>query len=686
MANKTVEEIVEKAKSGDKSAFDLLYREYSEKLLKYVVKLGVNSYDAEDIVSESFMEAIEHIGDLKSNAFFSTWLHTIAKNKVYTMKKKEQKHTRVDFSSDEGDEQNDALDIAVSEAAEYNGDTIMLPEDYAENEEIKQILADTINSLNPDQRDAVYLFYYKNNSIGEIAEQAGVSENTIKSRLSLARKYMERKLKKLQKNGVTLCAVPIPVILNIVVSESKLKAAAPVVTTAAGGATSGAAVSAVSGKIGALIAAGIMIGGGVGIYTTLSDRSGNIRKGDTRTADSSSVMISDASSIDSRNDWDPDLIKVVDTDTVESTIAVDDASSHTDNRPTNTNQGNIRTTQPNQQTQPTQQVITYYDDVGQVDGDNYDESTTQEEQWEDIEFGHYDDKVGYIGIKKYCYDPETGNITTINSIKREANTGTVVINYTTAKEDNRSFDLCALLIDYNIGIKHDGVYISPKDLVHDGNNHTATYQNDVLKDDSYSYVWVTQGGTDYDYVDEYGAYNKSTNDENYYTQNIILDNSGTAHISKDACEIYYQYDSYSTSYVWLEFLDRDTLTTDVVSYIKSMQDEIKRYNTGIEKSNYFLDDNISAVKNVVVENGSKYFEMIDGILYFKFNSYRWLLWTTEHSPNHLKFPDNVVIYNYNELEKIHMSDYNDVDFGNNTWLRNDTSFLNCLDITLPEEW
>ena len=374
MANKTVEEIVEKAKSGDKSAFDLLYREYSEKLLKYVVKLGVDSYDAEDIVSESFMEAIEHIGDLKSNAFFSTWLHTIAKNKVYTMKKKEQKHARVDFSSDESDEQNDALDVAYSETAEYNGDTIMLPEDYAENEDIKQILADTINSLNPDQRDAIYLFYYKNNSISEIAEQAGVSENTIKSRLSLARKYMERKLKALQKGGVTLCAVPIPVILNIVVSESKLKAAAPVVTTAAGGATSGAAVSAVSGKIGALIAAGIMIGGGVGIYSTLSDRSGNIHKGDMRTADSSSVRISDASSIDSRKDWDPDLIKVVDTDSVESTVAVDDASSQTDSRPTNTDQGNTRTVQQGQQAQPTQQVITYYDEGtannAEYEGDN----------------------------------------------------------------------------------------------------------------------------------------------------------------------------------------------------------------------------------------------------------------------------------------------------------------------------
>ena len=387
------------------------------------------------------------------------------------MKKKEQKHARVDFSSDEGDEQNDALDIAVSEAAEYNGDTVMLPEDYAENEEVKQILADTINSLNSDQRDAVYLFYYKNNSISEIAEQAGVSENTIKSRLSLARKYMERKLKKLQKNGVVLCAVPIPVILNIVVSESKLKAAAPVVTTTAGGATSGAAVSAVSGKIGALIAAGIMIGGGVGIYSTLSDRSGNIHKGDIRTADSSSVRISDASSIDSRNDWDPDLIKVVDTDTVESTIAVDDASSQTDSRPTNTNQGNTRTVQQAQPAQPAQQVITYYDDVGQVDGDNYeadennegndendDTEDTQQVDPNSLHFSYRQTDDGYE-IYEYKYTDMYDNVPEI-TIPAEIDGHRInAISYNTELNIGNSFDTGVLKkITISNGIEHIGAY------------------------------------------------------------------------------------------------------------------------------------------------------------------------------------------------------------------------------------
>ena len=246
MANKIVEEIVEKAKSGDKTAFDLLYREYSEKLLKYVVKLGVDSYDAEDIVSDSFMEAIEHICDLKNNAFFSTWLHTIAKHKVFTIKEKEKKHTRVDYTTSDGEEQNDGLDIAMAESAEYHGDTVMLPEDYVSNEEIKQILADTINSLNPNQRDAIFLFYYKNCSISEIAQQTGVNENTVKSRLSLARKYMGKKLKELQKSGVVLCSVPISRVIGQLENEAKISVGgAPAVASAASGKAIAAAVTAI---------------------------------------------------------------------------------------------------------------------------------------------------------------------------------------------------------------------------------------------------------------------------------------------------------------------------------------------------------------------------------------------------------------------------------------------------------
>ena len=259
------EEIVEKARSGDRSAFDDLYRDYSEPLLKFVVKMGVPLQDAEDIVSDTFMEAIEHIGELRKTSAFSTWLHEIAKRKVYAMNNEHKNHSEVSLSAYmDADSQNDELDILAMRAAQYNcDDTIMLPADYAENEEIKQIIAETVNALNDNQREAVYLFYHDGRSIKEIAELTGVSGNTVKTRLELARKYIKRKLRSLQKNGVTLCAVPITAIIGVAVSQSKLSGAitvtgwASVVSSGASGAGV-AAVSTVATKVGVIAVSALM--------------------------------------------------------------------------------------------------------------------------------------------------------------------------------------------------------------------------------------------------------------------------------------------------------------------------------------------------------------------------------------------------------------------------------------------
>ena len=374
MTDNTVNEIVEKAKAGDISAFDLLYREYNDKLYKYVVKLGVDSYDAEDIVSETFMEAIEHIGDLKNNEYFSTWLHTIAKNKVYRTKNKEKAHARVDFSTDDGNEQNDGLDIAMAESARYNGETVMLPEDYAENEELKQILADTVNSLSEEQRDIMFLYYYEDLSVGQISERVGAPAGTVKSRLNLARKHMLKKIKALQKNGVALCAVPITVIFDIAVKQSKLHAGAAAVATmasasAGASAGTGAAVSMVSGKIGAVIAAGIMIGGGIGAYAVMNHNNDNLK-----TDNNSSMYKRDASSMDipdSNINWNPDLIRMrykendsaaeEDDDLAEITEENDDPSQAVA-------EGRSATGLDNDQ--PTQQTITYYEDADNGEENN----------------------------------------------------------------------------------------------------------------------------------------------------------------------------------------------------------------------------------------------------------------------------------------------------------------------------
>lgn len=90
-----------------------------------------------------------------------------------------------------------------SEIAEVVDDeTIMLPEDFSADEEKKQLVADAVNSLSETQREAIYCYYYMGMSISEIAQTTGVSENTVKSRMLLAKKHLKRRLEKLKSRAI----------------------------------------------------------------------------------------------------------------------------------------------------------------------------------------------------------------------------------------------------------------------------------------------------------------------------------------------------------------------------------------------------------------------------------------------------------------------------------------------------
>ena len=247
MADKNTD-LVARAKQGDSKALEELYSEYKDKLTKFLIKRGLSEQDAEDIVSETFVEVMKHIQDLDNNEFFGTWIHRIALNKALDFKKKYNAHQRVIFESDEetglgGDEA--AVELAFE--AEY-GDTVLLPSDYAENEDTKRLLAEQLNSLNDDYKEVLVLFYYENRSINEIAEMTGITPNNAKVRLFNARKSLKKKLEELQKKGVVLSVVP----LFALVSYFRSGVLGAAAITAAAGAASGAAATVGASASGAV--------------------------------------------------------------------------------------------------------------------------------------------------------------------------------------------------------------------------------------------------------------------------------------------------------------------------------------------------------------------------------------------------------------------------------------------------
>ena len=86
--------LVQRAKKGDRSAFDELFREHRNRLLSFVqVQIGekIRQYlEPEDVIQETFVRALETIDRFEwraKNSFFS-WLAAIAGHLVLNASKK----------------------------------------------------------------------------------------------------------------------------------------------------------------------------------------------------------------------------------------------------------------------------------------------------------------------------------------------------------------------------------------------------------------------------------------------------------------------------------------------------------------------------------------------------------------------------------------------------------------------
>src|SRR4051812_17805322 len=69
------------ARTGDSDAWATLFRRYQLPLYVYVVELVRQEQTALDIVQDTFINASKHIGALREDARFGSWLFSIAHQK-----------------------------------------------------------------------------------------------------------------------------------------------------------------------------------------------------------------------------------------------------------------------------------------------------------------------------------------------------------------------------------------------------------------------------------------------------------------------------------------------------------------------------------------------------------------------------------------------------------------------------
>ena len=181
-----LEEILRKAKKGDEDAFQILYVKYF-KLVYYISFKYTNSkQDAEDLAQEAFMKAFKKIYTLKSAKAFVNWIATITTNTFFSQHR--SRNAKKNFREE--------INIDNAEYMDLKEDDINLPDSILEQKQKKELIRDLINRLPFKQRTVLFLYYFQEFSVKEIASMHDSTEGSIKNALCKGRQSLKKEIEK----------------------------------------------------------------------------------------------------------------------------------------------------------------------------------------------------------------------------------------------------------------------------------------------------------------------------------------------------------------------------------------------------------------------------------------------------------------------------------------------------------
>jgi RNA polymerase sigma-70 factor (ECF subfamily) len=171
--------LIEQAKSGSPEAFARLYDAYVERVSRYIYFRVADGCDMEDLVSQVFLKAWEHLDRYKMGTSpFIAWLYTIARNLVidhYRMKRN---------------------NLSFEEAIAFPSE-LEMPDETAQTKFDLEAMRDGLQALSKDQQQALVLKYIAglpNDSIAKIMnKQEGTVRGLQMRGLQTLAKYMKEK-------------------------------------------------------------------------------------------------------------------------------------------------------------------------------------------------------------------------------------------------------------------------------------------------------------------------------------------------------------------------------------------------------------------------------------------------------------------------------------------------------------
>ncbi len=160
-------------KQGNIKAFKHFFNRHSKNLFTIACK-HISSDDAEDIIQEIFIEIWEKKNVIKIKNTWESYLYAMLKYKIFRFI----------------DQQNKA-DELIKNALKEIGDT----NNFLDFETLYMMLDDTLSKLPKQTGLVIHKRFFENMKLREIAEDMGISTETVKTHLKRGMKLMRLQMK-----------------------------------------------------------------------------------------------------------------------------------------------------------------------------------------------------------------------------------------------------------------------------------------------------------------------------------------------------------------------------------------------------------------------------------------------------------------------------------------------------------
>jgi RNA polymerase sigma-70 factor (ECF subfamily) len=160
-------------RAGDRGALETVFRAHAPAIARLLRRLVGPSADVEDLLQETFAEAIVAFARFRGEAAVKTWLHRIAIHVAHAHLRR-PRHRREVLLRDDTDQRS-------------TGES---PEDR----ELARRLYEHLDAIGPDKRLALVLRVIEGHTVEEIAALTGTSRAATRSRIFWARRALMKRL------------------------------------------------------------------------------------------------------------------------------------------------------------------------------------------------------------------------------------------------------------------------------------------------------------------------------------------------------------------------------------------------------------------------------------------------------------------------------------------------------------